>query len=294
MLSFQKKSILRSKSNETAKPGSSTFGELKAGGPTATASGKKPRRTWEENFQALVDFKREHGHCNVTKRNPKDKYYLLATWVLRVRVARAKGRLTRTQADRLDDLGFDFETKVEKLERQWNDMFKRLEAYRRDHLDCCVPKGFKDDEQLANWVITQRTQKSSGLLPQHRLRKLESIGFKWTKQSAVYHRPSYEEKWQEKYNKLVVFYQENGHCLVPHYYEQDPSLGMWVRFQRKLNKDGVLQAHRKELLSNLGFVWKCDKADADASLLQREWDKKYNAVLEVQKRYGCENVPNKI
>ena len=46
-----------------------------------------------------------------------------------------------------------------KQPRTWEESRVRLEAYRDTHEGCCnVPRGWKDDPQLAEWVKTQKKQ----------------------------------------------------------------------------------------------------------------------------------------
>jgi hypothetical protein len=59
----------------------------------------------------------------------------------------------------------------------------------------------------------------------------------------------------EKYNKLVDFSKkEQEHCMVPHLYETDKSLGQWVSIQAKKNKQQILcEADQKEMLDKFGL-----------------------------------------
>jgi hypothetical protein len=36
-------------------------------------------------------------------------------------------------------------------------------------------------------------------------------------------------QWAEKYEKLVQYRNQTGHCLVPHSYQEIPSLIRWVK-----------------------------------------------------------------
>jgi hypothetical protein len=38
--------------------------------------------------------------------------------------------------------------------------------------------------------------------------------------------------WAEKYNELCQYRQQNGHCLVPRAYQENPALARWVKRQR--------------------------------------------------------------
>ena len=57
--------------------------------------------SWETMLAELEAFKREHGHCNVTRKSGK-----LGTWVTNARSRQKKGNLSEEQKDSLDNLGF--------------------------------------------------------------------------------------------------------------------------------------------------------------------------------------------
>lgn len=74
--------------------------------------GEKRQAFWEANFQKLVAFKDENGHCNVPRKYPTDQQ--LGTWVNTQRRTYTKKPVTdwtETELDRfgrLYDLGFDW------------------------------------------------------------------------------------------------------------------------------------------------------------------------------------------
>lgn len=73
-----------------------------------------------------------------------------------------------------------------KHQQRWEVMFRRLESYKEEHGDCCVPYKYKEDPSLALWVSTQRreyNQKSwygnERSIYETRKKQLDSIGFVW-------------------------------------------------------------------------------------------------------------------
>jgi hypothetical protein len=64
-----------------------------------------PATQWESMYAALVDYQKEHGHCNAStlSRTP------LGFWVKTQRDARKEGRLSEERIRRLDMLGFTWE-----------------------------------------------------------------------------------------------------------------------------------------------------------------------------------------
>ena len=89
-------------------------------------------------------------------------------------------------------------------------------------------------------------------------------------------------KSETRYNALVAYKKERGHCLVPQGFSENPSLGNWVSTQRvnykklqESNKNGkpemewssYMTKARFEKLNELGFVWDVEEAT---------WEMNYN------------------
>ena len=99
---------------------------------------------------------------------------------------------------------------------------------------------------------------------QNKLRKdrkdiLNKIGFVWSTIRGKNKNPKtyvkHDELWDQMYEKLTEYKEENGHCLVPYNYK-DSSFGMWVSTQRRNyhKKDwSKLNERRKNLLEEIGF-----------------------------------------
>ena len=69
-----------------------------------------------------------------------------------------------------------------------------------------------------------------------------------------------EAQWQAQLEKLKEYKRIDGDCNVPHHYEKDPSLGIWVSNQRRKYaqmKDGktFMDPDRMRKLELLGFEW---------------------------------------
>jgi hypothetical protein len=233
-------------------------------------TGKQLWRNWEESFRALIDYKKRHGDCNVPKLYHRD--LVLAKWVRKQRKNRFT-ELTPKQRSRLDEIGFDWETLEERLERQWNENFKKLTAYQQEYLDCCVPFHYKQDPELGTWVATQQSWHARGRIRPDRQRQLESIGFTWSRPKEIPQDSSEaDKKWLKNYSKLVDVSREHGHCIVPNDYEKDEYLCHWVNAQHICHAQDILSPHRKVLLDEIGFVWRVDNTDAHASLSQQRCD----------------------
>mmetsp|Transcript_2870 Transcript_2870/g.6166 ORF Transcript_2870/g.6166 Transcript_2870/m.6166 type:complete len:361 (+) Transcript_2870:1-1083(+) len=70
-----------------------------------------------------------------------------------------------------------------------------------------------------------------------------------------------EARWIDRYNELVQFQKDHGHCRVPHGYTKNRKLAWWVMNQRaqfshlKAGKKTWLTPERIQMLDDIGFVW---------------------------------------
>ena len=117
------------------------------------------KRTWDERFEALAAYRNSHGDCNVPLRYKDDRP--LGQFVSKIR-REGRAALTDDRRERLDKLGFDWETNDERLEREWDENFAKLKKYRSRFGHCRVPQNWKEDPKLASWVNSQRGKQKEG------------------------------------------------------------------------------------------------------------------------------------
>jgi len=103
-------------------------------------------------------------------------------------------------------------------------------------------------------------------------------------------RPYQDHQWRVMYKKLVQYTLKNGHCCVPHSYQDDPMLARWVkrqRYQYKKFEDNdptsTMTTHRIQQLDSIGFVW---HSHASA------WQTKLNELKAFENLTGHCNVPS--
>lgn len=95
----------------------------------------------------------------------------------------------------------------------------------------------------------QRKSHNKGKLSQDCTIQLEDIGFNWGAQK----KKSNAEQWEERYNELAAYKEENDTCNVP---SNQGALGIWVQTQRQLHKNGKLSRKHTGQLEGIRFVWK--------------------------------------
>ena len=196
-------------------------------------------KKWYQQYDKMVAFHHENGHCIVPKRYQPDKS--LAHWVNRQRNFPHNYKMPQDRIDLLNALGFVWNVQ----DHEWHTHYEKLVKFQRENGHCIVPNMFKQDKAFGTWIAAQRGMKDT--MSQDRKALLAKLDFVWNPE----HR-----KWSLQYQKMVDFKRKNGHCLVPAEYAQDKSLGHWVHTQRKLHIANNVPQKRKDLLNDLGFVWK--------------------------------------
>jgi hypothetical protein len=127
---------------------------------------------WAEGFRYLTIYKEREGHCRVPSSHEEDGYRL-GQWVS---VQRQKSvRMSQDRKERLNGLGFVWDP----FEADWEEGFKRLQAYVKEHKHCRVPRQYKtpDGYNLGQWVSNRRAR--SSIVPPERKAQLAALGFKW-------------------------------------------------------------------------------------------------------------------
>ena len=221
----------------------------------------------EEMYYSLVNYKQAHGHCNVPLRWPKNKQ--LGIWVATQRGAKKHRNLSKERIERLNKLGFVWDT----IDAYWKEMFNSLANYRQIYGHCNVPITWTENQRLSTWVHNMRRAKKKGILSEKYVQRLDAICFEWE---------PYKENWESMFNSLDEYRKIYGHCNVPYRWSYNPQLGFWVSRQRKAKKLGKLSEDRIERLNKSRFIW--DKFDA-------YWEEMFTALGNYKNSYGDCNVP---
>jgi hypothetical protein len=196
---------------------------------------------WERNFNALKEFRANHGHCRVPNRYKQNKR--LGIWVSNQRARYSKGNLTPDRTARLEAIGFEWNPSSTDWERN----FDALKSFRADHGHCRVPAIYEINETLGHWVSDQRKYYIKGKLSSDRILRLEAIGFEWNPSST---------DWERNFDALKSFRADHGHCRVSTLDVANKKLGRWVSTQRIAYSKGKLPIERIAKLEALGFEWK--------------------------------------
>jgi hypothetical protein len=135
---------------------------------------------------------------------------------------------------------------VEELRITWDMRYGQLIAYKQVHGHCHVPRGWKENPELANWCNNQRVDYIQCQLSPNRTEKLEELGFVWR---------IFEALWEEMFAALTSYKQEYSDCNVPAVWKDNPPLGIWCNAQRNVYRKNELPPDRVKRLEQIGFEW---------------------------------------
>jgi hypothetical protein len=206
--------------------------------------GKRYRmELWERMYDQLRAYKKQHGHCDVPQKYNKNQP--LASWVSGQRIK----KLSPEQKEKLNTLGFSWAG--ETAEKRWSESLQELLALKQKNKLHTLKPGMP----LYSWLYQQK--KNFHKRPEHKKKMLLKLGLDPTGDTLLGNRASNKSitLWEEKYRRLAAFKKRFGHCAVPGKWQEDPLLGRWVAFQRRLFKFGRLLPERIKKLNDLDFDW---------------------------------------
>jgi superfamily II DNA or RNA helicase len=242
--------------------------------------------TWEDRRAEVVAFKAKNGHCDIPLNFPENPK--LGRFVNNMRTQRNSGRLSAERIAKLDAIGFAWgsrsmaEVGGEGINARWKMRFDELLRYKEKNGDCKVPNEWPENLKLGHWVNQQRYLKKCGQLHPKREEMLNSIAFDWGfKRDFGGVKP--KDLWPLRYEQLVEFKKQNGHCDVPYNYAENRQLGIWVGNQRYKRKQNRLPPEHERLLNELGFTWEDVEHDV--------WNDRYQELAEFKVKHSHCDVP---
>jgi hypothetical protein len=214
-------------------------------------------KSWEQQYEELVEFRRKNGHCFVPQRYEQDK--ALGYWVQTQRGLNTKNEMRQDRKKQLDELDFVWRVEFAGSGKQWREQYEKLVEFKRKKGHCMVPARYEHDKALGKWVAKQRGLHAKNEMGQDRKKQLDEVDFVWKVKIA----DNREKQWRQQYEKLVDFKRKSGHCMVPINHEPNKSLANWVQAQRARHATNKMRQYRKDLLNEVGFVWRARYCTSD-------------------------------
>lgn len=200
--------------------------------------------TWFKRYGELEDFFFKNGHCEVPRS--KNKKSTLGNWVAFQRVYYRKGKLSKEQIEKLEELNFKWELPVKgghPKHNQWDDRFLQVKKYKDEHGNINISQVDPIYKKLGRWLNDQRVRKKRGKLLPEREARLNELGMIWDLEEA---------KFEIRLNQLKQYFTKYGHYDVSQGDKDFPGLGAWVA---QVRHRGILPSRRNKL-DTIGFNWK--------------------------------------
>ena len=138
---------------------------------------------WQEKFEELSEFQRQHGHCNVPRKH--NNTMMLWRWVKRQKYQYKlfkegkQSTLSQERISALENVGITWDCHGST----WSERLAELTTYQHVNGHCNVPSKYPVNPQLSTWVKCQRRQyklyqsgKSSNITAE-RITALTNLGF---------------------------------------------------------------------------------------------------------------------
>lgn len=171
---------------------------------------KEALQQWYGKLNELNQYRIAKGHCNVPQQYPPNPQLGIVSsvsstfcfvtmvhtqslfrvqWVNKQRMEKKfmddgeKSSMTEDRKLQLEKIGFTWAKR--KGDYSWNEKFRELEDFKREHGHVDVPTKYEENKALGRWVSTQRSQYKLFIqgershMTQDRLDELVSIGFKF-------------------------------------------------------------------------------------------------------------------
>lgn len=244
------------------------------------------RSGWQQYYEAAKAYAQKHGNLLVPRRFKTEDGLALGEWLStqrRVYAGLAPGTLTAQQVQALDQIGMQWEN---RLELAWERGYAHARQYYREHGDLQVPARYvaQDGFALGKWITNCRQQRAGNasrtVLSAQRIARLDAIGMQWS---------PFSLRWEQNYLAAAEYYAKHGHLNVPLAYRTKDglALGKWILKQRAVRSGTMagakLTQEQTARLDAIGMQWQ--------TKAQQHWDKCYEAAREYYSRHGDLKLP---
>lgn len=206
-------------------------------------------------YEKVLQFMEKH------KISPKESIEI-GKWCAKQRKKYKCGKLSAEEIQRMQALpGWRWDKKDER----WHYCYELTRVFLKTH----GVRPILTTPIIGQWGFKQRELYAQGKLSAYRIKKLEEIGFNWTRKNTDH----YERLWEARYQKLCACLKkcENTQALPA-------SVMAWCKYQCQKRENGELSAHRVAKLDAIGFTW-------TGSVHEELWDKRYTELCEFLSKY---------
>lgn len=134
---------------------------------------------------------------------------------------------------------------VEQTTSSWWEWLGAARAYQAEHGDLLIPADYIDPRgrRLGNWLTLQRSRARDA--PERRT-ALDELGMVWD---------TFDARWETMLTAARAYRTTHGHLRASKVRgEQEKQLALWIQWQRRQHRQGLLRADRAARLEQLGVL----------------------------------------
>jgi len=221
---------------------------------------------WDRLHGLYQAFREENGHGNVntTEKNELAKWVSKQRYEYKLLKEDKHSLLTTSQLMKLQDADFNFAPRGSSY-MSWSERIDMLRAWKDANGHLKIPV---NDPELGSFVKAQREAHRRRMIgdttamTDERYNDLLELGFVFEagKRHTAPRGPT--KTWEERFQDLMAYRDEYGHCSVPQHY---PGLGYWVHAQRngyrmlREGKKTAMTAEKALKLADASFIFDAKK-----------------------------------
>ena len=201
--------------------------------------------SWEFNFELLKEYVEKHEEF--PHKNDSYEGVSIGKWCIYQRVLNNQGKLSMSQADKLNSIGFPWSLNEESWLASYNELARLTEKLGHFPAKSELPE---DKKYLSTWLNTQRLKYRDGTLEPEKAEMLTSLGYDFSMLHTT--------NWEMRYEQLKAFKEKHGRFPTDADAKKDELckvLCTWINTQRGRLLSGKISEEQKEKLNAIGFPW---------------------------------------
>jgi len=211
---------------------------------------RKKAVTWEERFNSLLAYKKQHSNLNnkaLFEQLKKEKNPIYS-WMKANINQKEQGRLNK-EKEELFNTHFDKDWRQlpKQKHTSWEVYYEELKLFYHNYQHLHIEKVYPRKYEFIDWLKCQIPKYYKDTLHPEKKRLLDKLNF--TESFKKY--TTVNQSWEKQYQELVSFYEQHGHLNIIH--KENKSLYAWLSIQKK--KKRLLTKEQIEKLDTLKIDW---------------------------------------
>lgn len=194
---------------------------------------------WNEMFEIYKSLI-EQG-VNVTTAYITDDGINIGHWVNTQRRAYKDNKISQEKIDKLNSIGFNWD-----IVKTWDEMFELYKSLIAQGIEIKQSYVTEDDVKIGIWVSTQRKAYKNNKLPQDKIDRLNSIGFKW----------NINKTWGEMFEIYKSLVEQGINVKTRYITDDGINVGEWLNAQKRAYKNNKMTQYRIEKLDSVNPDWR--------------------------------------